>query len=147
MILSDYGIHAFLSSLDDSDSFDTTRFGRVLAEHRGAYTLITGQGEVMASLSGTFRSSLVRSVEYPAVGDWVVLSSADIAHGIRIESLLTRTTANAQAPGASYQRAATFEASTRSEKQAECHIPEAAQANKTSLICNTVELAIDSANC
>jgi ribosome biogenesis GTPase len=44
--------------------------GRVIVQHRGAYVLVTDQGELKGEISG----KLARDAEaggYPAAGDWV----------------------------------------------------------------------------
>jgi ribosome biogenesis GTPase len=57
--------------------------GRVAVPHRGAYDVITADGEVRARLPGRARRGQV-TAELPVVGDWVALEpSADAAPVIR----------------------------------------------------------------
>ncbi len=44
---------------------------RVVSEHRGAYSLITAQGELRARLPGAMRHKSVERSSLPAVGDWI----------------------------------------------------------------------------
>ena len=47
--------------------------GRVIASSRGIYTVITKLGEGRAELSGGFRYKTISNLEYPVVGDFVLL--------------------------------------------------------------------------
>lgn len=49
------------------------RAGRVCAQERGMYRVISGTGEQLAEVSGRFRHDAKRISDYPAVGDFVVL--------------------------------------------------------------------------
>jgi ribosome biogenesis GTPase len=59
--------------------------GRVAIRHRGAYDVLTREGEVRAKVSSRLRRES-ESRELPAVGDWVALE------GATIESVLPRRT-------------------------------------------------------
>ncbi|WP_420319378.1 ribosome small subunit-dependent GTPase A [Gorillibacterium massiliense] len=48
--------------------------GRVIAEHKLSYTLITENGELLGEVSGKFRFAATEREHYPAVGDWVAIS-------------------------------------------------------------------------
>jgi len=50
--------------------------GRVLIEHRGSYVVATEAGDISASVSGRFRHEAAAAEEFPAVGDWVVMSES-----------------------------------------------------------------------
>lgn len=61
--------------------------GRVVGDFGSKYRVITEDGETWGELSGRFRHSLGATGEFPAVGDWVVLTVQDggahaIIHGI-----------------------------------------------------------------
>jgi ribosome biogenesis GTPase / thiamine phosphate phosphatase len=49
--------------------------GRIAAQHRGAYTLWTGLGELRAEVSGRLRYDLAPVHGLPTVGDWVGASA------------------------------------------------------------------------
>lgn len=52
--------------------------GRVSAEHRGGYQVISQAGELVAGVTGKFRHAAERGeLDLPAVGDWVALSHAE----------------------------------------------------------------------
>lgn len=48
--------------------------GRVALEHKHIYRVYTESGDVLAEVSGKLRHQAISRVDYPAVGDWVVLS-------------------------------------------------------------------------
>lgn len=48
--------------------------GRVALEHKRMYRVLTEDGEVLAEVSGKLRFNAAGRGDYPAVGDWVVMS-------------------------------------------------------------------------
>ena len=52
--------------------------GRVSAQHRGEYDVLTEAGELRAHLAGRLRHEASSGAELPAVGDWVALRDAVI---------------------------------------------------------------------
>ncbi len=58
------------------DEFDQIDFipGRVILEHKRIYRVITLQGELLAEITGRMRHLADGREDYPAVGDWVVVS-------------------------------------------------------------------------
>lgn len=58
---------------------------RVIAEHRGAYQLVTEAGACTAELTGKLRHDALDRRDLPAVGDWVALGPDG-----RVEALLPR---------------------------------------------------------
>lgn len=48
---------------------------RVLVEHRGQYVVDAGEGEIAAVVSGRLRHGTRSAEEFPAVGDWVAVST------------------------------------------------------------------------
>ena len=93
MSLSEYGFDAYCESLPNTkEIISPSVTARVIAEYRGAYTCATERDKVSARLTGAFRDRLVRSIDYPAVGDWVVLEQGEDADNRRIESILPRRT-------------------------------------------------------
>lgn len=64
-------------------------FGRVCAQHRGAWVVATESGDLTASLSGRLRGDALDATWLPCIGDWVEL---EIEGGsARITSVLPRT--------------------------------------------------------
>ncbi|MFP4017447.1 MAG: ribosome small subunit-dependent GTPase A [Halanaerobiales bacterium] len=47
--------------------------GRVSVEHKNSYRVLTEYGELLAEVTGKFNYRAESRVDYPAVGDWVVL--------------------------------------------------------------------------
>lgn len=65
--------------------------GRVVSEHRGAYRVVTEQGETEAQVTGHFRHQAEDSLAFPAVGDWVVLELHSDGNLATIHRVLPRT--------------------------------------------------------
>ena len=64
---------------------------RVAAQHRDGYTVMTGNGENRATVSGRLNHLSSDPAEYPVVGDWVLVDRADGADGNAvIHRVLTR---------------------------------------------------------
>jgi ribosome biogenesis GTPase len=64
--------------------------GRVSAQHRGEYDVLTEGGELRARLAGRLRHEASSAAELPAVGDWVALCEAVV------QAVLPRRTAFAR---------------------------------------------------
>ena len=47
--------------------------GRIAVQHRGAYDVLTGEGETRARLPGRTRREIESAADLPVVGDWVAL--------------------------------------------------------------------------
>jgi ribosome biogenesis GTPase len=65
---------------------------RVTVQRRGAYTLITPQGEMTSHLSGRFAHE-AKEGEYPVTGDWVAVSVAPDKAAATIHAVLPRRNA------------------------------------------------------
>lgn len=65
--------------------------GRVVAQYKELYKVVTEQSEVLAEISGKLRHSSVELSDYPAVGDFVMVDRKDEIHGNAIiHHVLTR---------------------------------------------------------
>ncbi len=64
--------------------------GRIICEHRGAYTVITETGDRLAEVSGHFRHFAINRSDFPAVGDWVALEIPDMVSHCLIHEVLPR---------------------------------------------------------
>lgn len=64
--------------------------GRVALEHKHLYRVYTEQGEVLAEVSGKMRHEAFGRADYPAVGDWVVVSVRAIEGRATIHAILQR---------------------------------------------------------
>jgi len=65
--------------------------GRVAIPHRGAYDVLTGDGEIRARLPSRARRDVDSLTELPVVGDWVALEPAESA-APTIRAVLPRRT-------------------------------------------------------
>ena len=64
--------------------------GRILAQEKGFYRLITAHGEKLAEVSGRFRYQAAMASEYPAVGDFVMVDWNDAGGNAVIHHVLPR---------------------------------------------------------
>ncbi len=64
--------------------------GRVVIEHKHMYRLITSAGEVLGEISGKMRFDSSGNGDYPAVGDWVVISLRPEERKATIHAVLPR---------------------------------------------------------
>ncbi len=65
------------------------RPARVLVEHRGRYVVVTEAGERDAVVAGQLRHAATGVADFPAVGDWIVVTDAD-SQTVVVQSLLPR---------------------------------------------------------
>ncbi|MCH1626289.1 ribosome small subunit-dependent GTPase A [Fredinandcohnia sp. SECRCQ15] len=64
--------------------------GRVALEHKRMYRVYTDKGEILAEISGKMRFEALNREDYPAVGDWVVLSIREEEGKATIHGILPR---------------------------------------------------------
>ncbi|HBB33705.1 MAG TPA: ribosome small subunit-dependent GTPase A [Cyanobacteria bacterium UBA8803] len=64
--------------------------GRVALEHKNTYILYTEQGELSAEVTGKMRYQAAERQDFPAVGDWVVISVKQGEKKATIHSILPR---------------------------------------------------------
>jgi ribosome biogenesis GTPase / thiamine phosphate phosphatase len=65
------------SAAFDAYRADGLHPGRVAVQHRGAYDVLTDEGETRARLPGTARRTVDSLAELPVVGDWVALEQGE----------------------------------------------------------------------
>lgn len=73
------------------ENYSKYELGRISSQHRDLYKIITCKGEVLGNISGSLRHSLEEKIEYPAVGDWVVVEMVD-SDKVIIKGILPRKT-------------------------------------------------------
>jgi ribosome biogenesis GTPase len=56
--------------------------GRVCAQHRTLYKVVTEKGEISANVSGKLQYELINKKDYPVVGDWVEFEDLGHEEGI-----------------------------------------------------------------
>lgn len=67
-------------------------FARVIAEYKGAYKIKNDEGEFLAKIKGKQLFEADSREDYPAVGDWVVITELDNEQA-KIETIFPRKTA------------------------------------------------------
>ncbi len=87
-ILTRYGIAERF--LNEASSFPELMPARVTAQHKGLYKIITNVGEFSAEISGKFRHSVDKLIDFPTVGDFVMVSCHDRNGTALIHNVLTR---------------------------------------------------------
>lgn len=66
------------------------KVGRVVSEQKQLYRLLTEGGEVLAQVSGKMRFQATARGDFPAVGDWVIISLHEGGERANIHGLLPR---------------------------------------------------------
>jgi ribosome biogenesis GTPase len=69
------------------------RPGRVAVQHRGAYVLLTEEGDAWAEVGGRLRHAASSPADLPAVGDWVAYDPGPAAERTTIRAVLPRRSA------------------------------------------------------
>ncbi len=99
MNLEDFGYNDKLNKLWIENKLNDFEIGRVISEHKERYIVKTEKGEVEAEITGNLRFSTKSREDFPAVGDWVVLTTYDSDFSI-IHKILPRfSTISRQAVG------------------------------------------------
>lgn len=99
MKLEDLGYNDKLEKYRIDNHLGAFEIGRVISEHKERYIVKTEIGEFEAEITGNLRFSAKNRVDYPAVGDWVALTTFDSDFSI-IHKILPRfSTISRQAVG------------------------------------------------
>jgi len=77
MILEDLGYNDKLEKFRIEQNIDRFELGRVVAEHKERYTVKSDKGEYDAEITGNLRFTARNREDFPAVGDWVAMTSYD----------------------------------------------------------------------
>jgi len=77
MNLEDFGFTESLEKFAKDYNLNNFETGRVIAEHKERYTVITKKGEYDAEITGNMRFTAITREDFPAVGDWVFLTTYD----------------------------------------------------------------------
>ncbi len=89
MSLEDWGYNDKLEAFRRAQKLDDFEIGRVVAEHKERYIVLTEKGEWEAVITGNLRFSAKNREDFPAVGDWVALVNAGFDFAI-IHQILPR---------------------------------------------------------
>ncbi len=87
-VLTRYGMDERF--LIEAECFPDLIPARVTAQHKGLYKIITNVGEFSAEISGKFRHSADKLIDFPTVGDFVMVSCHDDNGKALIHNVLTR---------------------------------------------------------
>ena len=86
--LNNYGVtQRFLT---EATLYPAYSLGRVVSQYRGKYKIATEQGETLAQISGKLRFETEELAQYPAVGDFVMVSQETADSEAVIHHILTR---------------------------------------------------------
>lgn len=89
MRLADFGYNDELEKFRIAHNLDNFEIGRVVTEHKERYTIRTAEGEYEAEITGNLRFTAQSREDYPAVGDWVALTTYEPDFAI-IHTILPR---------------------------------------------------------
>lgn len=90
MKLEDLGYNNNLEKFRIEHDLNSYEIGRVVAEHKERYMVRTEKGEFEAEITGNMRFSARSREDFPAVGDWVALTTYDSDFAI-IHRILPRS--------------------------------------------------------
>ena len=89
MKLEDLGYNNELEKFRIDNNLNSFETGRVIAEHKERYIVRTTKGEFEAEITGNMRFTAKNREDFPAVGDWVALTTYDSDFAI-IHKILPR---------------------------------------------------------
>ena len=99
MTLGDLGYNDKIEKFRIEHDLENLEIGRVISEHRERYIIKTINGEFEAEITGNMRFSTKKREDFPAVGDWVALTTHEFGFTI-IHNILPRfSTIKRQAVG------------------------------------------------
>ncbi|MFO8068423.1 MAG: ribosome small subunit-dependent GTPase A [Alkalibacterium sp.] len=80
--------------LNEANLYKDLYIGRIMSQYKNLYKVATDNGDLMAQISGKFRYDVDALLDYPAVGDFVMLDRNEDASGYAIiHKVLTRKSA------------------------------------------------------
>lgn len=99
MKLEDLGYNPIIENSRNEEHLDHFEVGRITLEHKERYIVKTLQGDFDAEITGIMRFNAQSREDFPAVGDWVALTTYDGGFAI-IHAILPRfSTVQRQAVG------------------------------------------------
>ena len=90
MKLEDIGYNDRIQKLRNDNNLIDFEIGRVISEHKERYIVKTEKGDFEAEITGNMRFSAKSREDFPAVGDWVALTTYDSDFSI-IHKILPRS--------------------------------------------------------
>jgi ribosome biogenesis GTPase / thiamine phosphate phosphatase len=101
MELEEFGYNRTFEAFRIAQKLDEFEVGRVIAEHKERYIVKTTIGEFEAEITGNMRFTAKSRADFPAVGDWVALTTYDTEFGIIHQIFPRFSTVQRQAVGQS----------------------------------------------
>ncbi len=89
--LENLGYNDFFAAEWDSLAIANAKIARVIAEHKEAYQVKSADAEYLAKITGKHMFNAQKRADYPAVGDWVVITEIHKNRAV-IQHILTRKT-------------------------------------------------------
>ncbi|MBK9643309.1 MAG: ribosome small subunit-dependent GTPase A [Saprospiraceae bacterium] len=89
MRLEDLGYNDKIENFRIEHNLENFEIGRVISEHRERYIIKTINGEFEAEITGNMRFNAKNRTDFPAVGDWVTLTTYESDFAI-IHNILPR---------------------------------------------------------
>jgi len=77
MNLKEIGFNEKFEKFSKEIEFSGFEIGRIITEHKERYIVITKEGEFDAEITGNMRFTAKGRIDFPAVGDWVAVTSFD----------------------------------------------------------------------
>ena len=99
MKLEDFGYNPEFEKFRIDNKLDKFEIGRVIAEHKERYIVATTKGEFEAEITGNMRFTAKSRLDFPAVGDWVALTTYESDFAIIHQLLPRSSTIKRQAVG------------------------------------------------
>lgn len=99
MKLEDFGYNNKFEKLRIENNLKDFEIGRVISEHKERYIAKTEKGEFEAEITGNLRFSAKTREDFPAVGDWVALTTYEDGFAIIHKVLPRFSTIKRQAVG------------------------------------------------
>lgn len=89
--INDLGFNKFFEANLDEFEIKKYAIARVVAEHKEAYRVISNHGEFLAKITGKQIFNATERKDYPAVGDWILITELGDSKAI-INRILSRKT-------------------------------------------------------
>jgi len=92
MLLEDIGWNDYFKALFELSKIENSFPARIACEQKNLYTIFCEAGELLGEVSGKFKHDAGSRADFPAVGDWVVVTPRPNDNRATIHSLLPRKT-------------------------------------------------------
>jgi ribosome biogenesis GTPase len=93
MTLEEFGFSPWFRDQLDPENLDHLTVARVIAVHKGECEVFNGEESQSAKMTGRMRHRAKSKMDYPTVGDWVLVKDFDDEHFGTIQRVLDRQSA------------------------------------------------------